>query len=317
VGLTLWGVDPSRSDDPPAITATATATATTTPTSTPTVMTTATATSTPTVAGTDTPTPTSTPSPTKTPVIARSGLALFPTAYSNGLTRTDGFNLDILFSYFIGSIIERSAGLPNETLNPLRLWLFTADAKYGFLEEDGNAPGLAIGMMDTLMLEGGNATASGNSSGSLKFTAKALGGVYLVASKHVADRSAVHVGYMRGNLADIGGGGKVFKRFLPTGNFSDLMTQFAVGLEDVRGESAPNILFTGYDFRWLGTTWRFEFVKPFPLSKHPFLINSKIDRLFAFNLSYEHWDHGYALLGNFSFRFTILPTTPKTKKPRL
>jgi hypothetical protein len=265
--------------------------------------------------GTPTETSTTTPKPTNTPVIARSGLALFPTAYSNGLYRSDGFNLDILFSYFIGSIIEKDRGLQTETLNPLRLWLFTVDAKYGWLHEDGDIPAIASGLIDTLLLQGGSPGATGTSTGSLKFTAQALGSIYTVASKRIGRDTAVHLGIMRGNLAGIGGGSKFVKRILPTGNFSNLMLQFASGLYDERGESAPNIVYTGFNFKWLGTPWRFEFIKPFPLSKHPFLIDSKIDRLFAFNLSYEHWDGGYALLGYFNFRFTILPTTPKGPMP--
>jgi hypothetical protein len=168
--------------------------------------------------------------------------------------------------------------------------------------------------MDTMLLQGGNPTSSGTSGGSLKFTAKALGSIYTVASKRVGKDTAVHLGIMRGDLAGIGGGNKIAHRFLPTGNFSDLMVQFADGLSDIRG-SAPNILYTGFNFRFIGTPWRFEFIKPFPMSKHPFLIDSKIDRLFAFNLSYEHWDGGYALLGYFNFRFTILPMTPKGPMP--
>lgn len=268
-----------------------------------------------TAVGTPTETSTTTPKPTNTPVIARSGLALFPTAYSNAMYRTDGFNLDILFSYFIGSIVEKDRGQATETLNPLRLWLFTADAKYGWLEENGNIPGIASGMMDTMLLQGGNPSSSGTSSSTLKFTAKALGSVYTVASKMVGTDTAVHLGVMRGDLASIGGSSKIVHHILPTGNFSDLMVQFADGLADIRGESAPNILYTGFNFKFLGTPWRFEIVKPFPLSKHPYLIDSKIDRLFAFNLSYEHWDGGYTLLGYFNFRFTILPLTPKGPMP--
>lgn len=255
-----------------------------------------------------------TPTATNTPVIARSGLAFFPTGYSNGIYRSDGFNLDLLFAYFIGSIVEKQRGQQTETLNPLRLWLFTFDAKYGWMEEWGNRPAIATGLMDTMLLEGSNPTSGGSSGGTLKFTSTALGGIYTTVSKRVSKRTALHLGYMRGNLGGLVGGGKL-RRVFPTGNFSDLMLKFAQGLEPYRNESAPNILYTGLDFRWLGTTWRFEVAKPFPLSKHPYLIDTKIDRLFAFNLAYEHWQGGYAVLGYFNFRFTIFPTTPKKAPP--
>jgi hypothetical protein len=167
-----------------------------------------------------------------------------------------------------------------------------------------------------MLLQGSSPTsASGTSSSSLKFTARALGGVYTVVSKQLVPNVSVHLGYMRGNITDLGGNSKFLKKFLPTGNLSELFTQFATGLSDFRTESAPNIIYTGWEFKFLGTPWRFEVLKPFPMSKNPILFNTKIDRLFAFNMAYERWQGGYALLGYFNFRFTLLPTTPKGAIP--
>jgi hypothetical protein len=44
--------------------------------------------------------------------------------------------------------------------------------------------------------------------------------------------------------------------------------------------------------------------------ENPVLLDSQIDGLFAFNLGYERWDNGYAVLGYFNFRFTIIPVPP-------
>jgi len=240
-------------------------------------------------------------------------MALLPTGYSNGVGHVNGFNLDLMFTYYIGSIIEKSSDTAgSEVLNPLRLWLFTVDTKYGWFDENGNMPALSTGFMDTILLQG----TSGNSSStqSFKFTASSMGSVYTTLSKRVAKNSAVHLGYMRGNIRDVVGKlGSPFRRISPNRNHSELLGLLSDNLEDIRGESAPNIVFTGWETKFLGTMWRFELWKPFPLSRSPLLLNTKIDRLFSFNLAYEKWQGGYAILGYFNFRFTIFPTPPKKK----
>jgi hypothetical protein len=42
-------------------------------------------------------------------------------------------------------------------------------------------------------------------------------------------------------------------------------------------------------------------------SQHPIVVNTHIDRLFNFDVSYLHWDQGWALLGYFNLRFTLFP----------
>ena len=133
-------------------------------------------------------------------------------------------------------------------------------------------------------------------------------------SKTVGKNAHVHLGYMRGGLSGSSHKTGFLSHILPNGNHADLLPLFAQGLASIQNESAPNILYVGWDFKFLGTAWRFEVLKPFPLSKHPVLLNTKIDKLLSFNLAYERWQGGYALLGYFNFRFTIIPSEPK-KKP--
>jgi hypothetical protein len=297
----------------------ATGTATSTPAAPPGSPTdTPTRTLSPTITATFTITGTPTPSPTKTPVIARSGMALLPTGYSNRLDRVDGMNLDLLFTYYIGAIAERRSDSDEvEYLNPLRLWLFTADVKHCWFDENGDLPGLSTGFMNTLLLLGTSPGASAAGGGSFKFTASSMGSVYTALSKTVARDTSVHLGYMRGNLRDVMGKlGKTVRKISPNRNHSELLTLLTDDLSDVRDESAPNIVYTGFDTKFLGTFWRFEVWKPFPLSREPILFNTKIDRLFSFNLAYEKWQGGYALLGYFNFRFTIIPAEPKRKAVR-
>ena len=290
--------------------------ATDTPTPTPTPINPASLTPTnsftPTVTGTI---PTSTPSPTDTPSISRASLALWPTAYSNAWDRTDGFNWDIGFTYFIGTIAERENGAANvDWLNPLRLWLLTSDVKYAWLDEDGDTPAFASGVLLSMLLNGGNpgaATATNapsSSSNSFQLTGSTVGGVYTVMSKTIARNSAIHFGYIYGfnqPMRDIGLGD-----FAPSMTYSQMLPLTTLKLADIALESPPNIFYTGYNTRFLGTNWKFEVWKPFPMDENPVLFDSQIDGLFAFNLGYERWDHGYAVLGYFNFRFTIIPVTP-------
>ena len=273
------------------------------PTSTPTI----TNTFTPTVTGTI---PTSTPTMTDTPSISRASLALWPTAYSNGWDRWDGFNWDIAFTYFIGTIAEKDNGLPTNYLNPLRLWLLTSDVKYAWLDEQGDTPAFASGLLMSMLLNGGTPDSSGSAgSNSFTLTGSSMGGIYTVMSKSVSRTSAVHFGYIYGfgqadqKTHDWG--------FGPSMTYSQLipLTTTSPTLSNVQNPP-PNIFYTGFNTRMLGTNVKFEVWKPFPMDENPVLLDSQIDGLFAFNLGYERWDSGFAVLGYFNFRFTIIPVTP-------
>ena len=260
--------------------------------------------------GTITPPDTDTPTTTETPSISRSGLALLPTAYSNGLGFTNDWNWDLGFTYFIGSIAEQEEGEASpDWLNPLRLWLLSSDLKYGWLDENGDTPAIASGMLLGLLISGGQPNSAGQSSTSFELSGTSIGGLYTVASKRLDSNSAIHAGFVLGGLRQdlngIGLGG-----FAPSMSYGALLPQFTGKLSDDLGQVAPYLFYTGFDAKMLGTTFRFEFWKPFPLDHNPVLLNSKVDGLFAFNLAYEKWDEGYAVLGYFSFRFTIIPPAP-------
>ncbi len=73
------------------------------------------------------PPPTDPPSPTmtNTPGISRASLSLLSTAYTNAWDRTDGFDWDMAFTYYIGSIISREYDKPDiDSLEPSRFALF-------------------------------------------------------------------------------------------------------------------------------------------------------------------------------------------------
>jgi hypothetical protein len=267
----------------------------------------------PTPKGTRQPTLTFTPTATHTPPVSRASLALWPTAYSNDQYRTDGFNWDIGFTYVIGTIAEKASDKPNvDWLNPLRLWLLTSDVKYAWLEEKEDAPAVASGLMLSMLLNGGGGSnangGAGQGSTSFQLTGRSVGGVYTVLSKSLEPQSAIHFGYVYGFTGlfhDMGIGD-----FGPSMGYSDLIPLTTSKLSSVSGDSAPSIFYTGFNTRLLGTNWKFEIWKPFPMEQDPILFDSQIDGLFAFNLGYERWNSGYAVLGYFNFRFTIVPVPP-------
>jgi hypothetical protein len=218
-------------------------------------------------------------------------------------------NWDLSFTYYIGSIVERDTAKTNpDFLNPLRLWLLSSDLKYGWLDEEGDKPALASGLMLSMLVEGGNPGATGSTGQSFKLAGSSIGAAYTVLSKSVFPDTAVHFGFLYGfNQAfqQIGIGD-----FAPHRNYSELLPLFTQKLSAVKGESPPYLFYTGFNTRLLGTNWKFEVWKPFPMSENPILLNTQIDGLFAFNLAYERWDHGFSVLGYFNFRFTIIPQAP-------
>jgi len=279
-------------------------------TNTPTVYYTRTPTDTytPTATGSITPPPTITATMTSTPGISRSGLSILGTAYSDAWDRWDGFNWAMGFSYYIGSIISRDYAKPNiDSLEPTRFALLTSDVKYAWLNDDGDMPGIANGLLLSFLaqLNSGNSSTGTSGSQSFQVAGNVMGGVYGVMSKTVASHTAVHLGYIYGlKQLDKNGLGIV------TMNYSQLLPLLTSKLQAVT-DDPPGILYTGFNTRFWGRNWKFEVWKPLGMSENPVLFNSQIEGLpLAFNLGYEKWDHGWAMLGYVNIKFTIVPQPP-------
>jgi hypothetical protein len=274
---------------------------------------------TPTATGTiDTPTPTWSP----TPIISRASLVMLPTAYSNGRDYWNGFNWDIDFTYYIGSIISQDYTQTNgfDSLNQINVVLLTNDIKYAWLEDNGDTPGIASGVMFSLMAQVGTSSLTGatptptitGSSGAAVSTTSAIqvvpsivGGIYTVISKKLSKNTAVHFGYIYGlhNLL----GGSVL-------NYGSILPLFAPGLAQANYEYPTHLFYAGFNTRFWDRNWKFEIWKPFstdpnnPYESNPVLFNTLIDGLpMAFNIGYERWDTGFAVLGYINFRLPILP----------
>lgn len=252
--------------------------------------------------------PTMTFTPTNTPVISRAGLVLLSTAYSNAYDRWDGFNWDIHFSSYIGSIVSRDFHKSQlDTLEATGLAALTSDVKYAWLDEDGDRPAMASGLMLSLLAQLGQVNSATGTSGSQSFEAgNLMASVYTVASKTVAKDFSVHAGYLYGLKG-------LFDQLSPgiiKFNHSKLLYLTTPKLKGFTDDAA-SVFYTGVSARFLDRNWKFEIWKPFPMAENPVLLNTRIEGLpMAFNLGYERWDHGFAVLGYVSFRFTLLPQTP-------
>jgi hypothetical protein len=282
--------------------------ATDTPTiGSPTATGTPTSTGTPTQTGTISPSMTFTPTQTNTPSISRASLVMLPTAFSNGWDHTDGFNWNIDFTYFIGSIISRDTSLPYlDSLEEISLAMLSTDVKYAWLSEKGDRPGEAIGFMYSFAAQtGGGSSSSASSDQSFQVGTNTMGAVYTVMSKTVFSKTAVHMGFIYG-LAKTG---------LVSSNYSGLMPLLDSNLQTtISNDNAlipPSIFYTGFNTYFWGRNWKFEIWKPYPMDQNPVLFNTQIDGLpLAFNLGYERWDTGFALLGYVNVPITLIPTTP-------
>jgi hypothetical protein len=284
-----------------------------------------------------------TPTPTwsATPNISRASLVMLPTAYSNATDHWDGFNWDMDFTYFIGSIVSEDYNQQNissqfDSLEQINIVMLTTDVKYAWLDDRGNLPGIASGMMLSLFAQvgSGNSTATASSSQAFEVSNNEIGGIYTVMSKTVAKDTAVHFGYMYG------------LRSLSSNTFSmdypALLPFLAPGLSNYvvaqagstitsTATNPPDLFYVGFNTRFLGRNWKFEIWKPDPFGLnpysyvnsatnvnqivHPILFNTLIDGLpMAFNLGYERWGNeangqkgGFAVLGYVNFRIPLLP----------
>lgn len=266
--------------------------------------------------GTLSPTLTFTPTLTSTPSISRASLALLPTAYSNAWDRWDGWNWNIAFSYYIGSIVSRDNAKPYlDSLQQVSLALLTSDVKYAWLDDNGDSPGMASGLLLSFLAQVGSGNSSTGTGGTQSFevAGNTMGGVYTVMSKTIAPKTAVHLGYIY-SLRDLS---KSSGLGLVSMNYSQLLPFLSPDLEAVlTNQTSPpsypsGIFYAGFSTRFWDRYWKFEIWKPFPMEQNPVLLNTVIDGLpLAFNLGYERWDSGFALLGYVNFPITLIPTNP-------
>ncbi len=228
----------------------------------------------------------------------RNSLVWMSTAY-RGMGRQDrGITGDMQFTYYIGTLYgEQEPELSPLALylDPISLWLLSADVKYTFLTEQDWPISAAAGGKASIQLFAGQQSAS---SGKFTFSEKseldyAWGG-YLALSRSFGNWG-IHGGYSFGSLGD-----SIF--------YLSKYMQYA------ETEQTRNLFYAGVDFpisRRMNVALEILYPLDQELSsrQHPKLINLHVDRLLNFDVAYLHWDQGWAFLGYFNIRFTLYPMT--------
>jgi len=226
----------------------------------------------------------------------RSSLVWASTAYPGHGRAIPDLTGDLQFTYYIGTLYGQdrvdetaTSEAPNLTyLDPISLWLLSADVKYSFLSERQAPVAMAAGAKAGLQLFAGQQSSS---SASFTFSSKSqlnyLWGGYLALSRSFGN-VGVHAGYMQGTFSD------------PIFYLSKYM----------ESESQRSMVYLGTEFpitRRMNTALEILYPVASGSSRHPFLVNLHVDRLLNFDIAYLHWDEGWAFLGYFNIRFTVYP----------
>ena len=190
-------------------------------------------------------------------------VVLMPTAYTNDLLHDRGFNLGVLFDFYVGSLYETYTnpltGKQNVGLfQPLQIGTITTDFKIALLDDRGLVPGLAVGLYTSALISfgSGNASTVGVSSNSEGLST--LGDAYAVLSKRFwpgQPGAIVHVGLLYGKLADGLASDPTppdwrltLRHILPGGDFPTLMTRFVDPKLGATVAQSPHLAFVGLQF---------------------------------------------------------------------
>jgi hypothetical protein len=199
---------------------------------------------------------------------------LMPTAYANNKGRDTGFNLNVLFDFYVGSLFESHTSAATQRTSSsifqqLEIGTMTGDFKYAFLNDRGLVPGFALGLYTSALIgfgSGSETVGISSESGGIA----TLGDVYAVVSKHFipsVPQAAVHFGLMMGRLNEDVSSSPVppslwptLQHLAPGGDFPSLLSHFVdPSLDQAVGQS-PDLAWFGLQFPFtvpLGfTRWR-------------------------------------------------------------
>jgi outer membrane protein W len=260
----------------------------------------------------------------------RTNLCLMPTAYRNNIFDNNGLNVDMGFTYYIGTIAgeHNIAELKKaDTFSKIGVWLLSLDAKWTFFNEGaGWWPSLGAGLMYSMLLQdnigGSTSTQNAANGGGVNLGTKdsVLGqqSLYLTAAKDVALDTTMYAGYTQGFRFYKGDKAKGAAGYL-TYIVSSIIGESNPNDSRASDTSAPvwNSYYFGLSrdiFKKIGV--KLELTVPPGLNKNAFLpntyiINTHIDRLFNFDIAYIHYDGGYAWMGYYNLRFSIYPSPYK------
>ena len=241
-----------------------------------------------------------------------SGVVMTPTAYRGlGKYNEPGLGLDVNAMYYIGRLYgKNSLSYTNQKTNYLDRvgqWFLGVDSKMQLQSEGSVRPAAAVGGQGYLTFRDGpkpgvnslpGVTLDLSQSGTQK-TNKLVADAYFVMSKKFGP-VRTSIGYMGGNFGDTIAS---LSEFLSPDNllFNGHKAQVAMS-RSVFFLSAFGVPKPSYP---LGI----EFLKPNGMALAPWLLNFKIGYFLHlnFDVSYLHFNGGWDLLGNFSFRTNYFP----------
>jgi len=247
----------------------------------------------------------------------RTGLTLMPTAYRNNIYDNSGFNVDVSFTYYIGTIFGEHPGLdmPDKSadvFDKIGLSVLTADAKGTVINEFDSWPSLGFGAAFSLLFQDQLGASDPTSfSESINLGDEDSGlipmyGIFVAASKKLPRDINIHAGYMLS-----------FENGKTQMEFMKYLSQYTrlSGEVDIPDSKSSYYLGIGMPlFDRMGI--RIEYIVPWEANSNAllpdyYLINTRIDRFINFDISYLHYPGGYAWLGYISFRFTVFPNPYK------
>ncbi|MEI7542101.1 MAG: hypothetical protein WCJ94_02490 [bacterium] len=261
----------------------------------------------------------------------RTSICLLPTAYRNNIFDNMGLNVDMGFTYFIGTIFGEHTDIlgdkKTDSFQKIGVWLLSLDAKWTFINEGTSwYPSLGLGVMYSMLLQdsiGGSTQSSATGGGTTIGTKdKVLGqqGIYVTAAKNVIWDTTMYGGYVQGfkiSKQDKGKGAAGYLTYIVSSILGDFDPAITGSQTSNTSAEVRNAFYFGLSrelFKKVGV--KIELTVPLQFNKNPFLpntyiINTHIDRLFNFDISYLHYDGGYAWVGYYNLRFSIYPSPYK------
>jgi hypothetical protein len=260
------------------------------------------------------------------PRFVRNAIILMPTAYLSGEESGPGLGFNLGASYYIGNFYEyyqnpKLGRVQTPLLSRTNVGTGTLDLKWCVQGDRGLAPALGSGIYLISILSGNQASqdvsqslGASSSSGSNSPT---LGGAYFVLSKTLAKRTAVHLGYLRGRLAESlvrlapPSWELTLRHMSPGGDVADLFSNLVDANLGIPTGSSPDLLFGGTQVPitvplWV-TSWKTglsaEFLAPFGGGeKTPFMLNFHVINMPFFGaeqfmFSYMKYFQGYQISG--------------------
>jgi hypothetical protein len=261
----------------------------------------------------------------------RTNVCLLPTGYRNNIYDNFGFNLDMGFTYYIGTIFGEHnttlLGKGDDTFRKNGVWLLSLNAKWTFFNENaGWYPSLGLGLMYSILLQDsiGGSTQNYGTGGGTSFGTKdqvlTQQGLFFVATKKVGWDVTLDAGYIQGfrlYKGDKGKGTSGYLTYIVSSILGGNNVESTGSKTSDTGAEVRNSYYLGFArdiFKKVGL--KVELTVPFEFNSNPFLpnvyiINTHIDRLFNFDIAYMHYDGGYAWLGYYNLQFSIFPSPYK------